>query len=206
MDILILFKESCSHIYDFGKFILSAGVVSAGLTLFFNWLLEYRRNKRERIAFLNALHSEVKAMLALIGVRKEEFTQFYNNDIKNYSFVYFPVSYNYCVVYETNANKIGILKNKDLVHCIICTYTDLKGLFENIKDLENISKMAYNYVVEHPGDERNSYFVSLHSNYCQHIINKQVPLVEDALQLLLKRIETETIAYEKEWFFYGLFK
>ena len=39
------------------------------------------------------------------------------------------------IAYESRCAELGIIENHELIDRIICTYVDVKGLFENLKDL-----------------------------------------------------------------------
>lgn len=177
----------------------SAGILSVCLTLIFNQIIERRKKNKELCMYLNSLHSEISSIQSIIKLRKVEFINSRCMDLENYRFIYIPISYNYCTVYENNSDKIGMIKNKKLIHSIIYCYTNLKGLFENIKDLEQISKQSYKHILEHPSDSTIFCLVKWHFDYCEHIINKQVPLVEEELDKLLVELEKEIKEYDRKF-------
>lgn len=187
------------YLQNIWNHIFSAGILSVCLTLIFNQIIERRKKNKELCMYLNSLHSEISSIQSIIKLRKAEFINSRCMDLENYRFIYIPISYNYCTVYENNSDKIGMIKNKELIHSIIYCYTNLKGLFENIKDLEQISKQSYTHILEHPSDSTILCLVKWHFDYCEHIINKQVPLVEEELDKLLVELEKEIKEYDRKF-------
>lgn len=186
-----ILPKLCEHL-------LSAGVFAVCLTLIFNQIIDRRKKNKEICMYLNSLHGEISAILSIIKLRKAEFINSRCMDLENYRFEYIPISYNYCTVYENNSDKIGMIKNKELVHSIIYCYTNLKGLFENVKDLEQISKQSYTHILEHPSGSTIFCLVKWHYDYCNHIIYKQEPLVEEELEKLLVELEKEIKEYDRK--------
>lgn len=166
-------------------------LIAATVTIIVTMWKENVDAKQRHIAYLHSILAEVNALLAMISVREKEFEQQDINDIKNYEFVYFPVSYNYFNVYEGTASQIGLIKNAELRERIICSYADTKGLLENVKDIEKLSKM-YELVTLLKNNSVDKYrLVKIHYWYCKHTLENQVPMVKRVLVELRKELEKE---------------
>ena len=110
-------------------------LVAVIATYWFNECSAKKRQKEKKKGLLRALLTEVNALSVLIAVRKRAFVIPDKDNIANYNFTYLPVSYSYWTVYESRCAELGIIDNHELIDRIIRTYVDVKGLFENLKDL-----------------------------------------------------------------------
>ena len=158
--------------------------------------------KQQQLTYLQSILSEVNALISLLRVRKDEFELQDRYDVEHYEFVYFPTSYNYFNVYEGMVSKIGIVKNVALRERIICSYTDIKGLFENVKDIENISKMYENLMLTNKGRADKARMVEIHYLYCDRTLKMQVPMVQKVLDTLRFELEHEIKKRSEIWNLY----
>lgn len=165
--------------------------IAACITLLVTMWRDRVEKKQQQVAYLQSILSEVNSLISLLRVRKDEFELQDRNNVERYEFVYFPTSYNYFNVYEGMASKIGMVKNVALRERIICSYTDVKGLFENVKDIENISKMYENLMLTNKDSVDKARMVRIHYDYCERTLNKQVPMVQGVLDKLKKGLEIE---------------
>lgn len=177
--------------------------ITAAVALIVTMWRESVREKQKHIAYLHSILSEVDSLIALISVRKNEFELQDRNDIKNYEFVYFPTSYNYFNVYESTASEIGIVRNIALRKRIICSYADIKGLFENVRDIENISKMYESLMLTNKDTVDKTRMVEIHYLYCERTLKEQVPMIQGVLDTLKKELETEIEKRSKFWNLYS---
>lgn len=116
-------------------------LLAAIATYWFNECSAKKRQKEKKKGLLRALLTEVNALGALIDLRKMEFVIPDKNNVANYNFTYLPVSYSYWTVYESRRAELGIIENHELTDRIIRTYIDVKGLFENLKDLAECTRL-----------------------------------------------------------------
>ena len=158
--------------------------------------------KQQQITYLQSILSEVNALISLLKVRKDEFELQDRNDVVHYEFVYFLTSYNYFNVYEGMVSKIGKVKNVALRERIICSYIDIKGLFENVKDIENISKMYESLMLTNKDSADKARMVEIHYLYCDRTLNVQVPMVQKVLDTLRLELEQEIKKRSKLWNLY----
>lgn len=122
---------------------------AAILTSILSWLIgeykSYKAGLEEELAVLTALKCELQSLSKLFMLRANEYLEYeknetlMNNTNSSYGFYYFRVSYNYMTVYESLGSRIGVLKNRTLIEWIICVYFDIKALYENLKDLEDLA-------------------------------------------------------------------
>lgn len=168
-----------------------SSLVAVVITFLLNWYKDYRYRQRKKKIYIQSLLGEIRAVLLMIGVRKKEFVLQNPGEIDNYEFVYFPISYNYFSVYESSVSNIGILENEQLINDIICSYADTKGLFENLKDIERLSRMFDEHILSNPKSEFRERLVVIHYSYCERTIKQQVPMVEMVLSRLVCELEKE---------------
>lgn len=176
---------------------LLAAVIGASITVWFSYKQEKFRTKQEKIDILHSLKSELLAIQALINVRKNDIL---NNMEANspkkttsYSFIYLPVTYNYFTVYDGLAPKLGMIDDKNLVNRIICSYADIKGLWENVKDLEFIAKKGVDISLSVEGTSIHKKAISTHYNYVNFILHRQLPVVERVIADCISHIDTELL-------------
>lgn len=160
------------------------------------------KEKQQHVAYLHSILAEVNSLIALISVRKDEFVLQDRNDVESYQFVYFPTSYNYFNVYESTVSEIGMVNNVALRKRIICSYADVKGLFENIRDIEDISKMYESLMLTNKDSVDKIRMVEIHYWYCDRTLNAQVPMVQRVLDTLKTELETEIEKRSKLWKLY----
>ena len=111
----------------------------------------------------------------------------------SYNFVYLPITYNYFTVYDGLAPKLGVIDDKNLVNKIICSYADIKGLWENVKDLEFVAKKGLDINLSDEGTPNHQKAVTSHYNYVNFILHKQLPLVEKVITDCIFHIEIELL-------------
>lgn len=166
-------------------------LVAVMATYWFNECSAKKRQKEKKKGLLRALLTEVNALSVLIAVRKRAFVIPDKDNIDNYNFTYLPVSYSYWTVYESRCAELGIIENHELTDRIIRTYVEVKGLFENLKDLADCARQYTSYVIN---DSTNSMVLKLidaHHSYCLLILTQQVPMVEGLLSELASELENE---------------
>lgn len=175
-----------------------AVVVTHCLNMYNNW----KRKKEKRINLLNGFLGEILAIQGLIQVRKEDFELQDFHNIHEYRFYYLPTTYNYFTVYESCAQYLGDIDNQSLQQLIIKNYVDLKGLFENIRDLGKQS-IEFNKIIL--ADQDNSFlpsFAKWHYEYSAMILLKQVPIIELQLKELSIFLSQEIqFQKSKKWMF-----
>ena len=174
---------------------LAASIIGAILHDCFTSSKEEKRIIQEKINILNSLKAELIALNALIDTRKKEMLpEFQNNDpnnFKTYKFLYLPASFNYFTIYDGLSPKLGMMDNKDLTTEIICGYCDIKGLWENLRDLEYVAKKGWEYRLNEIGSDNHIQTIKVHSAYVNAIITNQLPIVENAILYCIEHISQE---------------
>lgn len=182
---------------------LIPGIVAVIVTHLLNLYKDWKKDQRFKVTLLNSLLSEVLAIQSLILVRKQEFILQDPKNILDYKFSYLPTTYDYFTVYESCAKGLGQIENKELQKLIISNYVDLKGLFENVRDL-GMQAIEFNKIII--ADSKKEYlprFVEWHYAYSEMILNKQVPMIELQLNNLIKALQEEIKVQEsRKWYCY----
>ena len=166
-------------------------LVAVIATYWFNECSAKKRQKEKRKGLLRALLTEVNALRALIADRKRAFVIPDKDNVANYNFTYLPVSYSYWTVYESRCAELGIIENHELTDRIIRTYVDVKGLFENLKDLEECTRLYASYATTSNDNAMTLRLIQAHHDYCSFISKQQVPMVEEGLCKLACELEKE---------------
>lgn len=166
-------------------------LVAVIATYWFNECSAKKRQKEKRKGLLRALLTEVNALRALIADRKKAFVIPDKDNVANYNFTYLPVSYSYWTVYESRCAELGIIEIHELTDRIIRTYVDVKGLFENLKDLEECTRLYASYATTSNDNAMTLRLIQAHHDYCLFISKQQVPMVEEGLCKLACVLEKE---------------
>lgn len=170
--------------------LLSAMLV-AYFTYIFNKYQSFKEKNEVRLSVLSALSAELTELLSLISSREKSFLEDVDNGNES-PFSYIPISLNYFSVYENISTKFGLIKNQDLIKIIIRTYSETKGLFEDVKNLEYLSKKGYGLFVESPKSyEQLNIIITDHKFSVDYIIKTRVPMVKDQISNCIKTIEAE---------------
>ncbi len=176
---------------------LAAAIIGAILHDCLSSSKESNRIKQEKIDILHSLRSELIAIQALINARKDDILNNMNANLpektESYSFIYLPITYNYFTVYDGLATKLGMIDDKNLVNRIICSYADIKGLWENVKDLEFIAKKGIDISISVEGTSIHKKAISTHYNYVDFIIHQQLPMVEKVIVDCISQIDKELL-------------
>lgn len=161
--------------------IIVTAIITTGIGLCANILFEwYKRQNLKTITrkhIATSLIADLKVKKDLINSRLDDFKNFETDNLENYSFVYFPVRSNYFSVFKSITNKLGYINDENLKKNIITTYTEIKGLFDSVQALEDISKQAQQ-LLKTPDNEK--YLLLLATNhrfYANKILTQMLPNV-----------------------------
>lgn len=192
---------------------LASAIFSAILTYFISLYKEYKKEIDEQNAVLSAILNELVALYLLILDREDNYEKDCSkndpNNLETYYFVYFPITYNYFNVYESLTRKFGSIDNRLLVNNIISTYIDLKGFFENLKDLEYYAKEGNKTAFFEPYSVNHKHIVKVHYDYASFIKETHLQRVKDNLtktiDALKKELKNINDKRTKNQFFKSLF-
>ena len=152
-------------------------------------------SNKKKIDILHSLKAELIAIKALIAARKQDILKCMAinppEEVSNYKFIYLPVTYSYFEVYNNSASKLGIIDDKQLIVRLICGYADIKGLWENIKDLEYYSKKGIEISINNKDILLHQTAVQTHYHYINQIIFEQLPNVEKVINDCINHIDLE---------------
>lgn len=168
--------------------IIVTATITTGIGLCANILFEwYKRQNLKTITrrhIATSLIADLEAKNDLINSRLYDFKNFETNDLENYSFVYFPIRSNYFSVFESITDKLGYIDDDILKKNIITTYTEIKGLFDSVQALEDLSKQAQQ-LLKTPDNEK--YLLLLATNhrfYANKILTQMLPNVKNKMDAL----------------------
>lgn len=110
----------------------------------------------------------------LFASRVKDFDTIELNNPLNYEFIFFPIRSNYFTVFDNLTNNLGYINNEELKSDIILTYSELKGLFDSLQALEDISKKAQN-IPPHTNDPLLSQLAATHYAYANKVLTQMFP-------------------------------
>ena len=174
-------------------------IVSAVLVYEFNKYKEFKNKNEERRSVLNALQAELSSLNLLICNREEQFSQFVTDESKNKFCPYIPITLNYFSVFDNISFRFGLIKNREVIEKLIKCYTEIKGLFDNVKDLEYHAKMVLNIKIQ--SDYNKNYLNALiqtHRFYVTCIVNEQLPMVKRLIEETIQCIDDERSTIESK--------
>lgn len=169
------------------KDILVLAAAPAILIYIFNAYKEFRKLNEERLSVLNALHAELTSLDMLICSRENQYLNFDSDDTENTFYPYISITLNYFSVFDNIASKFGLINNQTTIEQIIKCYVEVKGLFDDVKNLEYYAKMIVNTTSQTNVNQKaaliNSYTLNLRS-----IVYGQLPkakvLIKQSIQCI----------------------
>lgn len=181
---------------------VASAIFSATLTYIISLYSNYKKSIDEQITVLSAILNELVSLYLLITAREQDYESNYKDcypdNLREYYFLYFPITYNYFNIYESLTYKFGSINNRLLVNDIICTYIDLKGFFENLKDLEYYAKEGDKIAFYHPNSEQHIKIVKSHHTYATYLKNKQLPIIKEILTQTIQKLKDEITVIESK--------
>ena len=192
---------------------VASAIFTATLTYIISLYSNYKKSLDEQIAVLSAILNEILSLYSLISVREQDYENTYSqcnpDNLEKYYFLYFPITYNYFNIYESQTSKFGSITNRLLVNDIICTYIDLKGFFENVKDLEYYAKEGDKIAFYQPKSLNHVKIAHVHYSYATSLKNEQLPKIKNILLQTSQKLKNEITAIEakrtKKEFFKSMF-
>lgn len=156
-------------------------------------------NKKKRITLLQTLLANFIEINKILESRREEISDNYKNtNMSNYSFQYFPIKSDYFVVSDAALLDLGCLVDENLRNEIISTQMELKGLFDSVSALSDISQRAMD-IKNLRNTEDKEYVLGLannHHQYATKIIEKIYPNVHEKTKtticLIKEALKTES--------------
>ena len=174
------------------KDIFVFAAMPAILVYVFGKYKEFKNKNEERISVLSALHAELSSLDMLICSREEQYLEFASEGNKHIFFPYISITLNYFSVFDNISSKFGLINNQDAIELIIKCYIEVKGLFDDVKDLEYYAKRILTFPFEVDATQR--YREVLINNYTQNlknIVDFQLPMVKGLIKQSLQCIEEE---------------
>lgn len=169
------------------KDILVLAAAPAIFIYIFNAYKEFRKLNEERLSVLIALHAELTSLDMLICSRENQYLNFDSDDTENIFYPYISITLNYFSVFDNIASKFGLINNQTTIEQIIKCYVEVKGLFDDVKNLEYYAKMIVNTTSQTNVNQKaaliNSYTLNLRS-----IVYGQLPkakvLIKQSIQCI----------------------
>lgn len=116
---------------------LLGAIVATGVTLSVNHYFKSQDAKKSKSDFIAALIAEITALSDLIISNKEQYEK------NNGTLINFHITEDYFAVFSENANKLGMLPEKEAAQ-VIRTYMETKGLFDTVRSYSRDSREILN--------------------------------------------------------------
>lgn len=174
------------------KDLLVVAIVPAILVYVFSNYKEFKKQNEERLSILNALHAELSSLDMLICSREEQFLKCASEGLNSTYYPYIAITLNYFSVFDNLSSKFGLINNQDAIEQIIKCYSEVKGLFDDVKNLEYYAKMITNISCLANVDQSqknaliNNYHLNLHG-----IVSVQLPKVKILIKHSIQRVSEE---------------
>lgn len=157
----------------------------------------FKSTNMKRLSILNALSAELSTLKTLIEDRKKGF-EMTKVSFPSSTLAYIPISFNYFSVFDNLSAEFGLLNNPQVVQLIISTYAEIKGLFDNVKDLGNSARFLQKLSVT-PGIE-TKVVTQLRNNQEQMLyvlLTEQVPMVLQLIDACIQKICKEKVTIQE---------
>ena len=154
--------------------------------------------KQQKLSILSTLTAELSSLKYLIEDRKKGF-ETTTKTFPPTTLPYIPISYNYFSVFDNLAAEVGLINAPETNTLIISTYTEIKGLFENVKDLGNKAQILQSLSIT-PGVNQDT-IKAITENLLKmqgFVLFEQVPKVLQLITTCIKAIDDEKEKIQKE--------
>lgn len=172
--------------------IIITAIVTSGIALFSQVLFEaYTRSNNKTIIRRNivtSLIADLESKMILFDSRMKELGDIELNDPLKYEFIFFPIRSNYFTVFESLAVNLGYISNEILKTDIILTYSELKGFFDSLQALEDISKQAQ-AIPENTNSDLMAQLATNHYWYANKLLNETLPELLHKINNLKNNLE-----------------
>lgn len=184
------------------KDFLIVAVAPSIFVYLFSQYKEFKNRNEERLAVLNALHSELSTLDMLICSREEQYVEFVSNHSEQSFFPYISITLNYFTVFDNICARFGLINNQAAIENIIKCYAEVKGLFDDVKNLEYYAKQILNVTDQSQKD----LFINNYSSNIESVVKVQLPKVKRLIKQSIQNINDEKHDIEsKNTFFVFLF-
>ncbi len=174
------------------KDLLVVAIAPAIIVYMFNNYKEFKKQNEERMSVLNALHAELSSLDMLICSREKQFLKCASEGFNSTYYPYIAITLNYFSVFDNLSSKFGLINNQDAIEQIIKCYSEVKGLFDDVKNLEYYAKTISNlsFLANVNQSQNNALINSYHLNL-NGIVSVQLPKVKDLIKQSIQCISEE---------------
>ena len=163
----------------------------------------FKSTNLKRMSILYALNAELMTLKALIKDRKTGF-EMTRASFPSTTLSYIPISYNYFSVFDNLSAEFGLINNPGVSKLIISTYIEIKGLFENVKDLGSSAQFIQKLSVTSGIDTKIIEKLIVNENMMLNfLLNEQVPKLLQLIDSCGQEISNERIRIQNTDNFYG---
>lgn len=147
--------------------------------------------KQQKLSILSALTAELSSLKRLIEDRKKGF-EITKDTFPPTTLLYIPISYNYFPIFDNLAAEFGLINSPETTTLIISTYAEIKGLFENVKDLGNKAQLLQSLSINPGTNQATIKFITGNLIKMQDVLlSEQVPSVLQLITACIQAIDNE---------------
>lgn len=176
------------------KDFLIVAVAPSVFVYLFGQYKEFKNRNDERLAVLNALHSELSTLDMLICSREEQYVNFVSNHSEQSFFPYISITLNYFTVFDNISAKFGLINNQVAIENIIKCYAEVKGLFDDVKNLEYYAKQ----ILTVTNQSQKEIFINNYRLNIESVVKVQLPKVKHLIKQSIQCINEERIEIESK--------
>ena len=184
---------------------LAAGFTVTG-TIVFDRYKKFKNKNLERISVLNALHADLSTLNDVIIDRKSLIDRVPSSSPER-PLTYLPISHNYFSVFDNFSTKVGLINNPGLIKQVIRTYTEVKGLFDDVKSHGNNAVFLKNLLINPP---LNKEIIDVVANgqllMLDNIVTNRVPQTINQINDCIQEINREKETIQRNNNFSGFYK
>ena len=174
---------------------LLAAFIAAFLTVFGTYGIDrykyFVNIKQQKLSILSALIAELSSLRILIEDRRNGF-EMVKAVFPPTTLAYIPVSYNYFSIFDNLSAEIGLLNTPETVTLVISTYTEIKGLFDNLKDLGNKAQILHNLSITSGVSQETIKAVKDNQIKMQEVLlSEQVPKMINLIDYCVQTLKNE---------------
>ncbi len=183
-----------------------APIITVTGTIGFDRYKNYKDKNLERISVLNALRADLSSLNEVIHDRKRLIERIPPSSFER-SLVYLPISNNYFSVFDNFSTKIGLINNSNLIKQVIRTYTEVKGLFDDVKSYGSNAKFLKNLLINPPPNkELIDVIANEQMRLLDDIITNRVPKIITQINDCIQEIDQEKDTIQKNNNYSGFYK
>ena len=190
--LLCLFTNNIDSIIV-GIFTLVGAVLGVFLANYYNRKAENNRRKMEIKAFLQAICTELNILWEVYGEKEDSIGKFLENKtsgVQGFREIIIPAPEIYFIIYKSNANLLGKIKNDELRKLIASVYLHINEMCNSFKSYNNLLRTTISPSQQSNIEQIQNNLKEMKASYLEKLKKSHEELKEE-WQELMKIIKVE---------------